>query len=68
TQAEAQILAEVRIQVSQLQGLTSKYLDACSIRARYQELIANRDARVGAIQRIPVLNVMQGQGQMMFTF
>jgi len=68
TQAEAQILAEVRIQVSQLQGLTSKYLDACSIRARYQELIAIRDARAGAIQTIPVLNVTQGQGQMMFTF
>lgn len=68
TLAEARVLAEVRSQVSQLQGLASNYLDACSIRDRYHELIATRDARTGSLQSIPLLNVTPGQGQMMFTF
>ncbi|HCF2446958.1 TPA: phosphoadenosine phosphosulfate reductase family protein [Pseudomonas aeruginosa] len=68
TLAEAHMLAEVRRQVSQLQGLASNYLDACSIRDRYHELIAIRDARTASLQTIPLLNVTPGQGQMMFTF
>lgn len=65
---EARALAEVRIQVSQLQGFTSNYLDAASIRDRYHELIAARDARTSSVQKIPPLNGPPGQSQIIFTF
>ena len=68
TQAEAEILADVRTQVSQLQGLASNYLDASSIRIRYQELITARDSLAGSELAIPVINVTPRQDQMMFTF
>ena len=42
---EAAILADVRIEVSKLIGLDSKYLDVSSIHCRYAELMAINEAR-----------------------
>lgn len=45
TEAEAEMLAEVRREVADAVGLTIKYTDAASILARYRELMAMRDAK-----------------------
>ncbi|RWN11782.1 phosphoadenosine phosphosulfate reductase family protein [Mesorhizobium sp.] len=45
TDGEADILADVRCEVSRLLGLTSHHLDRASIHQRYADLIAERDGK-----------------------
>lgn len=51
TDAEGAQLAEVRQQVTTLVGIESPYLDVHTIRERYTELIAKRDAKNAARRR-----------------
>jgi 3'-phosphoadenosine 5'-phosphosulfate sulfotransferase (PAPS reductase)/FAD synthetase len=51
TEAEAELLAEVRREISELLGLEVQYLDAAAIIARYAELMAANAAKAEAKQK-----------------
>ena len=52
TQAEAELLAEVRREIAELLGLDVKHTDAASIIARYAELMAANAAKVAAKTKV----------------
>lgn len=61
SKAEADLLARVRIAVSDLLGLHSQCLDSRSVRARYQELMDQKRSTIVSIKRQPTNDPLRAE-------